>query len=101
MTPLPGPPLAPRNVIVTGSRENFVVSWEPTSSDAAGFIIERFVNGSASYSLVVEGGQNRVSISSWPTDAVRVRAYNAGGVSEPSELVPVQPGTRRRAMGSR
>jgi len=98
MTPMPALPTAPRNVVVNGSRDNFVVSWEPTSNDATGFAVEGLIRG-ISYSLyVVAADQRSVSIN-YPYDAVRVIALNAGGMSEPSELVPVQP--RRRAMGSR
>lgn len=101
MTPMPALPMAPRNVAVNGSRDNFVVSWEPTSNDATGFAVEGLSRG-ISYSLyVVPGDQRNVSIN-YPYDAVRVIALNAGGMSEPSELVPVvKPVPRKRVTRSR
>ena len=106
MTPMPALPTAPRNVVVNGSRDNFVVSWEPTSNDATGFVVEvlpALYGGTFDLSSVVTGDQRSVSIRYYTAaSAVRVRAVNAGGMSEASEPVPVvKPLPRRRAMGSR
>jgi hypothetical protein len=100
MTPMPAVPSPPRNVVVNGSRDNFIVSWEPTSNDATGFAVEGLFRG-RSYSLyVVPGDQRSVSIN-YLYDAVRVIALNAGRMSEASELVPVQPLARKRTIRSR
>ena len=103
---MPALPTAPRNVVVNGSRDNFVVSWEPTSNDATGFVVEvlpALYGGTFDLSSVVTGDQRSVSIRYYTAaSAVRVRAVNAGGMAEASEPVPVvKPLPRRRAMGSR
>jgi hypothetical protein len=106
ITPMPPPPSPPRNVAVTGSRDNFIVSWESTTNDATGFVVEvlpALYGGTFDFSSVVPGDQRSVSIRYWTVaSAVRVRALNAGGMSEASEPVPVvKPLPRRRVIGSR
>jgi hypothetical protein len=88
-------------VVVNGSADNFVVSWEPTSNDATGFVVEGLIRGKSYSGSVVSADQRSVSIN-YPYDAVRVLALNAGGMSEPSETVPVvKPLPRKRVTCSR
>lgn len=102
MTPVPALPTAPRNVVVKGSADNFVVSWEPTSNDATGFAVEAPFGQRFDFISVVGGDQRSVSIRYSTASVVRVRALNAGGMSEPSETVPVvKPLPRKRVTRSR
>jgi hypothetical protein len=93
-------PSAPRQVAAVGSRDQFVVSWVSTATDVAGFLVERSPNhqvlataAADERSLLVRGFG--------VVEAVSVRAFNAGGFSEPSESVAVAPAPRRRPSTSR
>jgi hypothetical protein len=66
-------------------------------------VLPALYGGTFDFGSVVPGDQRSVSIRYYTAaSAVRVRALNASGMSEPSEPVPVvKPLPRRRAMGSR
>jgi hypothetical protein len=99
LRPNPRPPSPPRWVTAVGTPSEFVVSWENTSNDVAGFVIERV--GIYPWRVTIPGDQQTMLLRGFIADRVWVRAFNAGGLSEPSESVAVMPPPRRRVTGAR
>ena len=81
--PPPSPPPAP---VVTGTGSvppgELEVRWRPVEG-ADGYVIEVLSGGRFVRVALVDGGQRDSAVISFPLDSiVRVRAFNAGGISE-------------------
>jgi hypothetical protein len=100
MSPMPPPPSAPVDVSVVKGQYNLTVTWRASSTDESGFLIESRAPHSSNFGFVlaVPANTRSATIYSSQVDSIRVRAFNAGGVSDPSGAVPVTA-PRRRATG--
>jgi hypothetical protein len=92
MSPTPPPPSPPINVSVVKGQYNLTVTWQTSSTDESGFLVE-----SRGFVLVVPANTRSATISPYEVDSIRVQAFNEGGLSEPSAAVPVTAPSRRRA----
>jgi hypothetical protein len=91
MMPLPAPPSPPRNVRVTAANGGYEVTWDaPATGEVELYWIEGLTYGGAWAWVGVVPATQPLRIRS-PFATVRVRAFNAGGASEPTE-----PPQRRR-----
>jgi hypothetical protein len=99
MSPTPPPPSPPINVSVVKGQYNLTVTWQASSTDESGFLIESRAPHSSTFGFVlaVPANTRSATIYSSQVDSVRVRAFNEGGLSEPSLAVPVTAPLRRRA----
>jgi hypothetical protein len=99
MSPTPPPPSPPINVRVVKGQYNLTVTWQTSSTDESGFLIEsRAPHGSNfGFASVVPANTRSATISPYQVDSIRVQAFNEGGLSEPSAAVPVTAPPRRRA----
>jgi len=89
---MPTPPAAPTNVTATGNDGRAIIQWSATESDIAGFIVRTNTGTS------VVTGPNERSVTVTGVQSATVRAFNAGGVSEPSASAIVRlPALHRRA----
>jgi len=100
MSQTPPPPSPPINVSVVKGQYNLAVIWQASSTDESGFVIESRAPHSSAFGFVlaVPANTRRATIYSSQVDSVRIRAFNAGGVSDPSAAVPVTA-PRRRVTG--
>jgi hypothetical protein len=99
MAPLPPAPASPANVVAIGTPNDLSVRWDYPFDDATGFVIERYAPYTGGFGVVktVGAAEHTARITGYGTsEAVRVRAFNAGGVSSESGSVPVQSPPRRR-----
>jgi hypothetical protein len=95
LTELPAPPNAPRGLSMIGSPSGSMVEWERVNGEVAGYVIESA--GTFPHMLAtVPANQLKTAVSG--TTAVRVRAFNAGGLSDPSTTMNLQPAPRRRTV---
>lgn len=96
LDPLPPLPASPSGVSVTGTASSFTVHWQSDGRDVAGFVVERASPGWDNALIIVTAASDERSVVVSGTPSVRVRAFNASGLSEPSEVGVI---SRRRAAG--
>jgi hypothetical protein len=92
MPPLPATPRI-TSAVVTGSET--VIEWESDGIAVAGFAIEQ-VNGSKASLVVRAEADARSARVGYKVDAVRMRAFGPGGLSQASATVAVTSPARRR-----
>jgi hypothetical protein len=99
MSPMPPPPSPPINVRVVKGQYNLTVTWQGSSTDESGFLIESRAPHSSTFGFLLAVPADTPSATIFPgqVDSVRIRAFNAGGVSEPSAAASVTAPPRRRA----
>jgi len=96
MRPLPQPPAPPRNASATGDPHNFDLQWSGASPDTEGIVVDYVAsNGERSAIVVLPVGQPTARFRNVAVSWVEVRAFNAGGMSEPL-AVGVWPAARHR-----
>jgi hypothetical protein len=99
--PVPPPP-APPTAFAVGTPNDVTVTWTANSADQSGFTIEYELAGEyheTSTYAVAGASERRVRVHHVrPIAAVRVHAFNAGGLSLDGRWVPVFA-PRRRASG--
>jgi hypothetical protein len=99
MTFIPSAPGPPRNVRVQRiSRSSFEVNWNaPAGGDPDSYIVEQFLGDTWIPITRVEGNVRSVRIEGFDSvPLLRVRAFNAGGPSEPAQ--EESGGPRRRSV---
>lgn len=84
MGPLPAPPRAP-NVTVTVKGINLLVTWDAVEGDVDGYEVDTR-SASGEFTLATILSSNARSVTLLIAAAVRVRAFNAGGDSPPSDV---------------
>jgi hypothetical protein len=96
---MPAAPLAPRNVAAKIVDGRTTITWDG-SSGADGYLIEgrRLPESDLYWLTVAEAGAGTYTNSSAIRGSVRVRAYNRGGLSDPSpEIRPLDLTPRHRS----
>jgi hypothetical protein len=93
--PVPVPPTAVTNLSVTAQSSNRVVlTWQPTSSNAQGYLIARSINGRTWITVGTLGagstGFTDTSVGPNKVYYYSVRAFNAWGASPSSQVVRVR-----------
>jgi hypothetical protein len=89
------PPAAPSSqVAVAGSTSSVTLTWQDSSNNELGFLIERSTNGAKSWTQIGQVGANvtsytDTSVNKGKTYCYRVRAYNAIGNSVYSNVATV------------
>jgi hypothetical protein len=102
LAPLPAPPGAPRGVRVSQlSTFEFEVTWDPPAEgNADSYIVEQWFGGSWGEIARTPANVRRARFTRPHADyipaLVRIRAFNAGGISAPSGDDPAPP--KRRAV---
>lgn len=96
LPPAPAPPSPPRNVTAKIIGPRTIISWD-ASDGAEGYQVELSYPGYVVRQATTRADTNTYTANSAITRAaVRVRAYNGGGVSAPStEIVPVNISRQR------
>jgi hypothetical protein len=95
-SPLPAAPVAPQNVSAIRASAPYV-TWTSTDPTVFGFAIESTFLGDI-VTLAIVPADARAALAGGPYETtVRVRALGPGGLSAPSEFVPVRKQPRRRA----
>lgn len=94
---IPSPPQAPRDIVSHFENHLATVMWD--SDDASGFVVERsFDQGLHWYtSLTTPGTTRMATVVAEQGNLIRVRAFNAGGMST-GRLTTVGGEPRRRAI---
>jgi len=102
MSPLPETPAPPAAVGAIGAPPNVVVTWKDVSNNEDGFVIEER-NGAGYYSVIgyAETNHEQVLVHLIFGGPVRVRAWNAGGSSQPSAEVISRVPPRRRSAATK
>jgi hypothetical protein len=91
------PPLPPRNVLALSNGRSVQITWGG-GEGAEGFIVEREGSNGFFTAGVFSGGAIRTATLNYNlTEALRIRAYNAAGLSEPSPPVVAEQPRRRSA----
>jgi alkaline phosphatase len=91
LSPVVLPPDAPSNLVATGiSQAQINLAWADNSDAETGFKIERSPDGVNSWKQIVTVGANvtvypNIGLAANTTYHYRVRAYNGGGDSAPSD----------------
>jgi hypothetical protein len=98
-TPVPRAPRTPRIISVVTTKDHFTtVTWESDDADVAGF---QFEFDTASYVLRsgIPATFRSSTFYSFYMKSLRIRAFNVGGVSDPSPTFSTTPPPRHRAAG--
>ena len=98
--PVPAPPSDPVNVTMSADNDVLVVSWTPTSTNQAGFLIDVCLQEGPSFCIAATAAADATSIrlpNLSRAQRVHVSAANAGGTAS-APLIPQVP-LRRRAAG--
>jgi hypothetical protein len=97
---MPAPPPAPTKLIALRFADGkAIVSWTGAPDDRGYFIEIRYAHDTTySFQTLVPGNVRSAALNT-AAESVRVRAFGAGGLSEPSVAVAVQNVGRRRSVG--
>lgn len=95
------PPVPPAPLITSavGTSRATVVTWQMAPVEVDGFVIEAsYPFAGTSSILTAVPADARSAVVSPPSSYVRMRAFNAGGLSEPTASVPITAPPRNRAI---
>jgi hypothetical protein len=100
MTPMPAPPnRPPDNARAVGMRHSFELRWDSVSSDTAGVLVEYVQANGVRYPVggIFPADQHSVLFKDFYASMLELRAFNAGGLSEPVDVSIDSLPPRRRA----
>lgn len=84
MRRMPERPQAPRTVALAGNSVSAVAAWKWDEGEVAGFVVQAPDYCCGAWRNVAVAGPNDRSVAVAYVQQIRVRAFNAGGFSEPS-----------------
>jgi hypothetical protein len=106
---MPAAPPAPFITSAVGSLRSAFVTWQIAAAEVLGFVIEQtnpyYFPAAASRWKVVDASSRSTTLPAFsmsmpdPKDLfIRMRSFNAGGVSDPTAPFPLRPTSRVRAV---
>jgi hypothetical protein len=98
LAPAPSRPSPPAAVSATVIANTATVKWAPANGEVDGYVIETVTPNGPWIVTTVPGTVTTATIYAGLGTQIQIRAFGAGGTSEPSASVAAIPPVRRRAI---